>query len=218
MTAWQAGFVLFQGTARMRRRNPDKLPNPLKAYRKRNRRLRDLNLANTYYEYLDSPLWAEIRQRVLTRDNHLCLCCGKKATQVHHRNYRVTALTGDQIHSMFSICGRCHKWIELEKDGSKSHISAVGRKARILRHLNKMPDSPNFPKHNPPKYTKAERQARRLAKIARRNKRFQRVDREIHLKSTGSTVRVPKAQARKLERPIEIALAGSSAPPLGACR
>lgn len=56
--------------------------------------LRSLGFSD-YREYLTSDLWAEIRSRILMRDNHACCRCNGRATQVHHRSYEPSVLRGE---------------------------------------------------------------------------------------------------------------------------
>jgi len=48
-----------------------------------------------YNEYLQSPKWKAIREKVLKRDNYLCQgCLENRANQVHHKNYETV---GDEV-------------------------------------------------------------------------------------------------------------------------
>lgn len=72
-----------------------------------------------YKAYLSSPLWETIRTRVLQRDNGLCLCCGRKASQVHHRSYSPAVMSGQNITLLASICRQCHDTIHSGEDGAR---------------------------------------------------------------------------------------------------
>lgn len=62
-----------------------------------------------YSVYLRSEEWKAIRLRVLMRDNHLCLDCGRKATQVHHLSYAPAVMSGRDDTKLVSLCRKCHK-------------------------------------------------------------------------------------------------------------
>lgn len=67
-----------------------------------------------YDDYLKSPLWADIRERVLLRDNRACVVCKRDATHVHHRRYDIATMTGKNINMLVSICAGCHQDIHFE--------------------------------------------------------------------------------------------------------
>ena len=49
--------------------------------------------------------WEEVRELVLKRDNHKCIICGKKATQVHHIQLR--SKRKDLIYSVNNLVSLC---------------------------------------------------------------------------------------------------------------
>ena len=69
-----------------------------------------------YMKYLKSPLWKEIRNRVLVRDDSKCACCGKPAENVHHRAYTEDVLAGENDSLLISLCEGCHLNIHFEGD------------------------------------------------------------------------------------------------------
>lgn len=71
---------------------------------------------DSYQEYLISPLWIEIRNRVLRAAKHRCLYCGERATQVHHEFYTIESLRGDSVWGMAASCPECH---EAQHGGSR---------------------------------------------------------------------------------------------------
>lgn len=73
----------------------------------------------TYEQYLKGALWAEIREKVLSRDSRKCLICTGDATQVHHVSYDQGTLKGKKINGLISICRTCHRRIEFFPDGRK---------------------------------------------------------------------------------------------------
>ena len=62
-----------------------------------------------YKKYLKSDDWKRKRYVVLKRDNHTCLMCGDKATQVHHLKYAKYQIGKEPIDWMISICKPCHE-------------------------------------------------------------------------------------------------------------
>lgn len=81
---------------------------------------------DSYYAYLDSKLWNKIRKQVLSKFPK-CLCCGYKASQIHHIEYSAKTLHGDCLHGLVSICRECHDKIETE-----------GYRKRTLKEANKL--------------------------------------------------------------------------------
>jgi 5-methylcytosine-specific restriction endonuclease McrA len=60
-----------------------------------------------YHEYLQSPEWRELRERVLERDNHLCQgCLLANAAVVHHLTY--DNIMAEFLFELISLCDRCH--------------------------------------------------------------------------------------------------------------
>ena len=63
-----------------------------------------------YYNevYLKSDAWRRKRYIVLKRDNWLCVYCGEKATQVHHKRYAKKNIGREPIKWLQSVCEKCH--------------------------------------------------------------------------------------------------------------
>ena len=63
-----------------------------------------------YYNevYLKSDAWRRKRYVVLKRDNWLCLYCGEKATQVHHKRYAKKNIGREPIKWLQSVCKKYH--------------------------------------------------------------------------------------------------------------
>ena len=87
------------------------------AYIQRNELLLELGFIS-YRQYLRSALWKGIRANKLKRDTK-CYGCSKRAQQVHHGSYSLVSLTGKSAKDLWSVCKRCHQWIEFTKDGYK---------------------------------------------------------------------------------------------------
>lgn len=64
------------------------------------------------------PGW--FKKEVLKLDNHRCLRCGDKATQVHHEipQKRNPLLVVDKDNCV-SLCTRCHKWVHMNIEGCR---------------------------------------------------------------------------------------------------
>ena len=89
----------------------------------------------TYQDYLNSPMWAEIRKRVWNRDNGTCVACDAPGHCVHHRSYKERVLRGEWDSDLITLCDACHKYIEFESDGSKIPSSCPKRKEQLLAGL-----------------------------------------------------------------------------------
>lgn len=63
-----------------------------------------------YYRnvYLKSDAWRRKRYVVFKRDNWMCVYCGSKATQVHHKKY-ARNIGREPIHWLESVCYSCHE-------------------------------------------------------------------------------------------------------------
>ncbi len=77
-----------------------------------NRGLKKPKKRDDYAEYLQSPLWKLIRERVLIRDDWECQMCGKQADVVHHKSYKPEVLAGKKDSELVSLCFGCHNDIE----------------------------------------------------------------------------------------------------------
>jgi 5-methylcytosine-specific restriction endonuclease McrA len=63
-----------------------------------------------YEEYLETPAWQQIRERVLERDNWVCQGCAvRPATEVHHLTYQ--RLFREMLFDLIAVCKRCHNSI-----------------------------------------------------------------------------------------------------------
>lgn len=58
-----------------------------------------------YNEYLDTDEWKYKRNKVIKRDNSLCLC-GEKSTVVHHKTY--INVSQEKLSDLVSLCKNCH--------------------------------------------------------------------------------------------------------------
>lgn len=126
------GFLLRRGrmsAGQCTRRTQKKR---LGAYRRRNRKLSDGGLLS-YADYLASDDWQTLRQRVLERDDFICVACGAQARCVHHTNYTQKTLSSKfPTLSLVSLCHRCHGHIEFLPDGTKSTPKEAAKRLREL--------------------------------------------------------------------------------------
>lgn len=68
-----------------------------------------------------SEEWKQIRQIILDRDNHHCMCCGRTEDDkisgkpvnlaIHHNNYKVLFHEMDDLSTLITLCQLCHKQI-----------------------------------------------------------------------------------------------------------
>jgi hypothetical protein len=58
-----------------------------------------------------SILWKSIQKRVLERDGHQCVACGRLAGGVHHRDYRPRVMSGEEIGRIVALCHTCYEAI-----------------------------------------------------------------------------------------------------------
>lgn len=67
----------------------------------------------TYKEYINSPIWRNIRKQVLIRDGFICQKCRKsRAVSVHHLSYDYNTMIGNNLSKLLSVCNKCHWRIE----------------------------------------------------------------------------------------------------------
>ena len=63
-----------------------------------------------YHEYLKSAEWKTIRDKVIERDNGMCLHCKTNpAQEVHHKHYKT--IYREKIDDLESVCSDCHRAI-----------------------------------------------------------------------------------------------------------
>jgi hypothetical protein len=87
--------------------------------------------SESYQSYLSGELWHKIRVRTLARSGGKCECCGKTATQVHHRDYRPRVLRGDDLLPLVSICKQCHELIHRDPSTGKQRDSWQDEEAAL---------------------------------------------------------------------------------------
>ena len=92
---------------------------------KKSRRLKDLKKLghHDYQSYLKSSRWQKIRDCIFNRDGGSCRSCGRKASCVHHIDYRFDVLTGNDLTKLFSMCLNCHDRIHNEAKSFKGMVN-----------------------------------------------------------------------------------------------
>lgn len=74
--------------------------------------------------------WEEVRQKVLERDNHKCVVCGKPATQVHHIHLR--SKRRDLLYALSNLRALC----DLHHDHSSTEgLERVNRRIAQALHI-----------------------------------------------------------------------------------
>ncbi len=106
------------GDNRATRRQKRKDRQPINERKEASRARQELR-QDVYEAYMKSQQWFDIRKRVMARDDQRCLCCGKKATQVHHRSYHQSVMDGKDDSKLASVCGSCHSALHFNKDGKR---------------------------------------------------------------------------------------------------
>ncbi len=76
----------------------------------------------TYKEYLLSPLWESIKDRVYKNRDYKCVLCSEEAQCVHHRGYGRAVLAGEELHQLVTLCNKCHQAVEFTKGGFKRSL------------------------------------------------------------------------------------------------
>lgn len=81
-----------------------------------------------YNKYLRSQHWADIRKKVLERDNTLCQACLKnKATQAHHLSYGLYDRLGfSAAFELVAICHTCHSKIHPHMAQAQYNVTSSG--------------------------------------------------------------------------------------------
>jgi hypothetical protein len=64
--------------------------------------------------YLNTPHWKRVRLMALKRDRYQCTICYAKGThknplQVHHKTYQFIHFEDRHLHTVQTVCRRCHK-------------------------------------------------------------------------------------------------------------
>lgn len=66
-----------------------------------------------YKDYLHSPAWKRLRERVLERDGHACTRChSTRRLECHHRSYQ--RFGHEDLDDLQTLCHDCHMAVEAE--------------------------------------------------------------------------------------------------------
>ena len=103
-----------------------------KRYIERNKILKEMGFGS-YKEYLQSDLWRKIRYEHLRKYPN-CECCGKLASQVHHRVYN-KAIFLKWNPTLLSVCRDCHEAGEF-RDGEKVSMKVANERLKKIRKRN----------------------------------------------------------------------------------
>lgn len=110
------------------------MSKPFETYRDRDENLRYLGFSS-YSDYLASPLWAVIRDRIYARDNYRCtaLYCSLRRVRLeaHHVSYALPVLLGIDPGAIVTLCANCHDKVEYTRK-KKLNLDQVQKKS-ILR-------------------------------------------------------------------------------------
>lgn len=109
---------------------------PESAYERRDSLLKQLNLAVSYAEYLESDLWKFIRTAVFGAAGGKCKLCGSEASEVHHLKYDRNTLTGKPLflkppralRHLVALCRECHVRVEFTPAGIKRDFYAARKR------------------------------------------------------------------------------------------
>lgn len=97
---------------------------PDEGYPRRSNLLKHFRI-ETYRDYLRSELWTAVRSLAINRDDRRCSFCRGRASQVHHRSYDISTLSGAKIDRLYSTCDDCHRGLEFDEDGYKLSFEVV---------------------------------------------------------------------------------------------
>lgn len=102
-------------------------------YIRRAQVLRKMGFAS-YAEYLKSPLWASVREKVFAAKGRRCfLCTQRQATQIHHSRYQRLDMLGKRLKDLFPLCGECHREIEFDELGQKLPVPFMRQAFKAAR-------------------------------------------------------------------------------------
>lgn len=86
-----------------------------------------------YEDYRRGDVWAAQRGRVMDRACGLCAGCGRRATEVHHRDYRPRVIAGEDDTPLVALCRKCHGHVHAKARGIEpSWQESEARLARLV--------------------------------------------------------------------------------------
>jgi len=79
-----------------------------------------------YNAYLSSPTWEAIRQTKLKAAGYQCETgCGRRAREVHHRDYRPRVLSGEDLTPLVALCTECHQVVEQDDRAENATLGRI---------------------------------------------------------------------------------------------
>lgn len=121
--------------------NPDMKTTP--TYAQRDALLITLGYA-TYDKYLRGALWRRIKAAGFEKHGTECRVCRSKAKVLHHVNYSLEVLTGEDISTLAPLCHHCHFNVEFNQDKSKRNLTDAQR--QFAKMCNPAPLKPGVKK------------------------------------------------------------------------
>lgn len=101
-------------------------------YSERNEMLWELGFA-CYQDYLESSLWATVKELVYKKRDRICMLCGNPSHCLHHNRYHIADLSGKAIKFISPLCNSCHH--ALEFDGETKRTVKKVRALYVERRL-----------------------------------------------------------------------------------
>ena len=75
-----------------------------------NRKLSNLLCGLEYRDFLKTPYWDAVREKIRRRDRFMCCLCGSKlGLRVHHKTYEHHGREADYLQDLLLLCENCHK-------------------------------------------------------------------------------------------------------------
>lgn len=105
--------------------------NSGKSYQSRAWFLKKLGF-KSYRDYLASPIWQRVREKVFRVKGRQCALCSREATQIHHNRYHEADLLGRKLKYIHPICGKCHEQIEF-RSGEKATLAQAKQTFKKIR-------------------------------------------------------------------------------------
>ncbi len=87
---------------------------------------------------------ASVKERVFTRSNYLCECCGEWAYNVYIPPERPHRLACDDLTSAVAVCRRCLGYIKENPITGRARVDPAERQAALAGIYGQGSDSPVF--------------------------------------------------------------------------
>jgi hypothetical protein len=76
---------------------------------------------DSYFHYLNSPHWKEVRKRQIEEVGYECECGSRVRLQLHHKTY--ARLGQELVQDLQWLCGNCHKRAHKIKTRAKGKVT-----------------------------------------------------------------------------------------------